>query len=136
MDPLTLYLARLFGLGCLLMCGVFVARPKGSLAAIASMMDSRGALLITGIATMTAGLAAVIGHNVWSGGALTVVVTVFCWVTLIKGLAILAAPPEVLAGLYRWLGYPASFRLVMAIGAALSLWLTWAALTAPPALAT
>ena len=136
MTPLTLYLARLFGLGCLLMCGVFVTRPKGSLAAIASMMDSRGTLLIIGIATMAAGLAAVLGHNIWSGGALTIVVTVLCWITLIKGFAILAAPPEVLAGLYRWLGYPVSFRLVMAIGAALSLWLTWAAFTAPPALAT
>lgn len=135
MDPLTVYLARLFGLGCLLMCAVFVARPKGSLAAITSMMESRGALLVTGIATMTAGLAAVIGHNVWSGGALTVVVTVLCWVSLIKGFAILAAPPEFLAALYRWMGYPGSFRLVMAIAAALSLWLTWAAFTAQPALA-
>ncbi|HEV7157718.1 MAG TPA: hypothetical protein VGN38_05115 [Caulobacteraceae bacterium] len=133
MNPLTIYLARLFGLGCLLMCGVFVARPKGSLGAITSMMESRGALLVTGIATMTAGLAAVIGHNHWSGGVLTVVVTVLCWATLVKGFAILAAPPEFLAALYRWIGYPASFRVVMGIAALLSLWLTWAAFSAATA---
>lgn len=133
MTPLTVYLARLFGVACLLMCGAFVARPKATLSAIGSMMDNTGVLLVTGIFTLFSGVAIVVGHNLWSGGVLTIVVTVLGWVTLIKGFAILAAPPSVLATLYRWMGYPGSFRLVMAVAGLASLWLTWAAFTAQPA---
>src|SRR5690348_14216277 len=39
-----------------------------------------------------AGTALVIGHNVWSGGVLPVVVTLLGWLTLIKGIALMAMP--------------------------------------------
>ncbi len=130
MSPLTLYLARLFGLLILLMCAAFVARPKATLAAIGSMMDNTGLLMVTGIVTLVSGVAVVLAHNRWSGGLLTVVVSALGWVTLIKGFAILALPPSVLATLYRWMGYPQRFRLVMAVALVLSAWLTWAAFTA------
>jgi hypothetical protein len=41
-----------------------------------------------------------LGHNVWSGGALPVVVTLVGWVALIKGLLLLFLSPEAAAGLY------------------------------------
>jgi hypothetical protein len=130
---LTIYLARLFGLGMLLMCAMFAVRPEVALAAIQSMMVNPGLVLMAGLFAFVAGLAMVIGHNRWSGGVLTVVVTALGWLTLIKGVAILAAPPPALASLYHWMGYPGSFRLVMAVGALASLWLTWAAFRAKPA---
>jgi hypothetical protein len=74
----------------------------------------------------------VIGHNRWSGGVLTVVVTALGWLTLIKGFAILAAPPQALTTLYGWMGYPRSFHLAMAAAALFGLWLTWAAFRAKP----
>lgn len=133
MSPLTLYLARLFGLGMLLMCGLFAVRPEATMAAIQSMMVNPGLVLVAGLFAFVAGLAMVIGHNRWSGGALTVVVTVLGWLTLIKGGAVLAAPPSALAILYHGVGYPGSFRWVMAIAALAGLWLTWAAFRAKPA---
>jgi hypothetical protein len=106
MTQLTVYLARLFGVFVLLMAASMAADPAPVLAAIQSMMHSPGLVLITGVITMAAGVAAVIGHHRWSGGALTVVVTVLCWLTLIKGFVIMAAPPGLLGAIYGFMGYP------------------------------
>lgn len=133
MSPLTIFLARLFGVCMLLMSGVMVATPNSALAATQSMMQSPGLVLVTGIGTLAAGAAAVIAHSRWSGGALTIVVTVLSWLTFLKGFAIIAAPPRLLGAFYGFMGYPGSFRVVMAVAAVFSLWLTWAAFRAKPA---
>jgi hypothetical protein len=43
---------------------------------------------------VTAGLAIVIGHNVWSGGALLVIVTLLGWIILIRGVVLLFLSPS------------------------------------------
>jgi hypothetical protein len=128
MSPLTVFLSRFYGLSCLLMCAVLVGKPKASLEAIKSM--SPGLILVTGILTMIAGAAAVVGHTVFSGGALPVAVTLLGWVTLIKGVVLMAAPPRALNTFYRTMHYPARFRLYMAACLAFSAWLTVTAFTA------
>ncbi len=130
MSPLTVFLGRFLGLFCLLMCAVLLVRRKASLDAINSMMESPGLLLVTGISTLAGGVAVVVGHNVWSGGALPVAVTVLGWLTLIKGIALMAMPPRALAGFYRTLRYPERFPLYMAAAFALSAWLTLTAFMA------
>jgi hypothetical protein len=124
MSPLSVFLGRFFGLSCLLMCAVLVARPKASLEAIHSMTESPGLILVTGILTMAGGAAAVVGHTVWSGGALPVAVTLLGWVTLIKGVVLMAVPPRALTTFYRALHYPVRFRLYMATALVFSVWLT------------
>ena len=133
MSPLTDYLARLFGVAGVLMCLALVARPKASIETMQSMTRNPGLILITGIFTLIAGVAIVVGHNDWSGGPLTVAVTALGWVTLIKGFALTALPAGALQRLYRAMHYPQRFALVMAIALILSAWLAWAAFTAAPA---
>jgi len=41
-------------------------------------------LFLAGVIAVIAGLAMVLGHNVWSGGALPVIVTLVGWSTLIR----------------------------------------------------
>jgi ribose/xylose/arabinose/galactoside ABC-type transport system permease subunit len=130
MSPLTVFLGRFFGLFCLLMCAALIARPKAAIEAINSLMNSPGLLLVTGICTLAGGVATVIGHNVWQGGALPVVVTVLGWLTLIKGIALMVTPPETLGRSYRWLHDPRWFRIYMTVALAFSLWLTVAAFMA------
>ncbi|QUD87610.1 hypothetical protein [Phenylobacterium montanum] len=130
MSPLTLYLARFFGLACLLMCVLLALRAKSALQAIDEMISNRGLMLLTGIVTLIAGAACVVGHNVWSGGPLPIAVTLLGWLTLIKGAAIVAVPPAVLRKTYKALHYPQNFRVVMAFAAALSAWLAVAAFEA------
>jgi hypothetical protein len=63
----------------------------------------------------------IIGHNIWSGGALPVAVTLFGWLIFAKGLALLLVPPEMWTA---WLallqklhyGYPFYFIPALAIG--------------------
>ena len=126
MTPLTIYLARLFGLGLVLMCALFAIRPEAALPAIQSMMASPGLLLIAGLFTLIAGLAMVIGHNRWSGGGVTIAVTVLGWLTLIKGAAIVATPPRTLSNVYHGMGYPGSFRAMMVVAGLAGGALVWA----------
>ena len=42
---------------------------------------------------VTAGLAIVLTHNVWSGGALPILVTLLGWGSLLKGIFSLLLPP-------------------------------------------
>ena len=51
-------------------------------------------LFMAGLMGMTAGLAIVLAHNVWSGGALPVIVTLFGSAALIKGMLLLVLSPE------------------------------------------
>jgi hypothetical protein len=39
-------------------------------------------------------LAIILAHNVWSGGTLPIIVTLFGWVSLIKGTLLLVLSPE------------------------------------------
>jgi hypothetical protein len=127
MSPLTVYLGKSFGVSCLLLCALLIGRPRAAVDAIESMMRSPGLLLVTGIMTMGAGVATVVGHNVWSGGALPVAVTVLGWVALVKGTALIAIPSRVLSAFYRALHYPERLRLMMVPALVFSAWLTWIA---------
>jgi len=59
-----------------------------------AIVQDRPLLFIAGLLGMTAGLAIVLSHNVWSGGALPIVVTLFGWASLLKGMLLLLLSPE------------------------------------------
>ncbi len=130
MSPLTIYLGKFLGLSCLVMCVLLAARPRTAEAAIAALAEDPALTLITGIITLAAGMAMVLAHDRWSGGALPVLVTLFGWIALLKGILLLAAPPSGLARLYRGVYGVHRFRLVMAAGALLSAWLSLLAFSA------
>jgi hypothetical protein len=96
------------------------------MAATDSMKESPGLVQVTGNITVDGG-ATVVGHNVWSGGALPVAVTLLGWMTLIKGLVLMTAPPRVLSEFCRAPHYPARSRLIMAVALTFSRWLTFTA---------
>jgi hypothetical protein len=124
MSPLTLFLGKFFGSVWFVTCAVCLARPKAILEAANSMAESPGLLLVAGIFTMAAGVATVIGHNIWSGGALPVAVTLLGWIMLIKGFVLMALPPETLIASYGFLTSGRRFRLVMIPSLVLSAWVT------------
>jgi hypothetical protein len=130
MSPLTLFLGKFLGLTCLVTCAVCMARPKAILEAANSMTGNPGLLLVSGIFTMAAGVATVIGHNIWSGGALPVAVTALGWMMLVKGVVLMASPPEMLVGYYSFLNSRRRIRLVMVPLTLLSAWMTVAAFSA------
>ena len=56
-------------------------------------------MLVYAIFSLGAGLAMILGHNVWSGGTLPMIVTLVGWLIFAKGLVLLAVTPETLTPL-------------------------------------
>jgi len=82
-------------------------------------------LLTFGMVFLTAGLAIVLGHNVWPGGALPVVVTVVGWLLLIRGLILLFLSPEAAVGIFAGLHFEHLFYLYFAVSLTVGVYLTY-----------
>jgi hypothetical protein len=130
MAPLTIYLAKLLGLFSLIFALGMMANKKDMVAAVRGMLSSPPILLIIDTLAIGVGLAMVLGHNVWSGGALPVVVTLVGWASLLKGLVFLALPSERTVRLYEGLHYEKRFFVFTGISLVLGLYLTIAGFTA------
>jgi hypothetical protein len=74
--------------------------------------------------SVAVGLALVIGHNVWSGGVLPVVVTLVGWLILVKGLVLLFVTPEMFAKLFVQIHYGEHFYIYLAPALVIGLYLT------------
>ena len=130
MSPRTLFLSKLIGLYCILAALSMMTRREATLATVTALLQNPSMMLILGIITLAAGLAMVLAHNIWSGGAVAVVVTIVGWITLFKSLLFLFLPPEMAAGLYfRQLHYQQLFYLYGAISLVLGVYLTYSGFT-------
>src|SRR3984893_4663856 len=94
MSPLTLFLAKLIGLMFLVFSSLMAMNKRAMLAATDELVRSRGLILIGGSFNLAAGLAIVLGHNIWSGGALAIVVTLIGWLVALRGVVWLYTPQE------------------------------------------
>ncbi len=126
MLPRTLFLSRLIGLYCILVALSMMTRKQATVETVTALLQSPSMILIVGIITLAAGLAMVLVHNIWSGGALAVVVTLVGWITLIKSLFFLFMPPEMETRLFlQQLHYEQLFYLYGAISLVLGAYLTY-----------
>ena len=130
MPPLTIYLAKLVGLYCIIVAFAMSANKQRALKTVNEWVRSPPLMMLTSVITIALGLALVIGHNVWRGGALPITVTIVGWLTLIKGLTFLALPPAQCVRLYDGLQYERFFFVFMGVSLALGLYLSIAAFSA------
>ncbi len=93
MDPLTLFLAKLIGATLILFAAMVALRGRAILEIVRRMIDDPGFLMLSGALRSIAGLAIMLGHDVWSGGFLPVAVTLFGWLLFFAGLPLLFATP-------------------------------------------
>jgi hypothetical protein len=89
MSAITIFLGRLLGLYLVAISGGMLANRRRTLATLDEMARSGPWMLFSGMVATTGGLAVVLGHQVWSGGALPVVVTLVGWAALLKGVTLL-----------------------------------------------
>jgi hypothetical protein len=94
MSPLTLFLAKLLGAMLLTIAAAMAARGPALAQTAKRMTSDPGMVMIGGAMRVGLGLAVVIGHDVWTGGALPVAVTLFGWLLYFSGLLLLFASPE------------------------------------------
>jgi vacuolar-type H+-ATPase subunit I/STV1 len=126
MSSHTIFLSRLIGLYCIVIALSMMTRRQATVETVTALLQNPSAMLIVGIITLAAGLAMVLAHNIWSGGALTVIVTLVGWMTLVKSLLFLFLPPEMEAGLFlRQLHYQELFYVYGAISLVLGVYLTY-----------
>jgi len=126
MSPRTLFLSRLIGLYCILIALSMMTRKQVTVETVTALVQNPSMTLVLGIITLSAGLAMVLAHNVWSGGAPVVVVTLVGWMALVKSLFFLFLPPEMEAGLFlRQIHYQQLFYVYSAISLVLGVYLTY-----------
>jgi hypothetical protein len=126
MLPRTLFLSRLIGLYCILVALSMFTRRQATLESVTAVLRDPSMMFVLGAITLVAGLAMVLAHNIWSGGALVVIVTLVGWITLIKSLFFLFLPPEVEAGFFlRQLHYQQFFYLYTGVSLVLGIYLTY-----------
>jgi hypothetical protein len=124
MSRLTIFLARLIGpFFILITIAMFLNRHSTVEASIDFMRDPP-ALMVVGMFALAAGLAIVLSHNRWSGGVLTVVVTLLGWLFMFRGLLILTIPRETLLALFEKMDFDGHFHLYLAIPLIIGLYLT------------
>ena len=126
MSSRTVFLCRLIGLYCILLSLSMIFHKQASVESVTALLHSPALTMILGVVIVATGLAMILGHNVWSGNAPTVVVTLVGWLTLIKGLFFLLLPPDIEADFFlNQLHYRELFYPYMAISLIIGLYLTY-----------
>ena len=128
MSRLTVFLARLIGLSTILIVIAFLVRGS---AIIDATIANAPVMLAYAIISLAAGVAMILGHNVWSGGALPVVVTLVGWMILAKGLLLLFLTTEALSHFYQQMQYGEHYYLFLTPAFVIGAYLTWAGFSAP-----
>ncbi len=130
MSSRTLFLSKLIGLYCILIGLSMMTRRQATVETVTAVLQNPAMTLILGVITLAAGLAMVLAHNIWSGGALVVVVTLVGWMALIKSLFFLFLPSEIEAGIFLGqIHYQQFFYLYAAISLVLGVYLTYGGFT-------
>ncbi len=88
------------GLYCIFIALSMVTHTQAIVETVKALLYDPRMMFVLGVITLGAGPAMVLSHNIWSGGALAVVVTLVGWSTLIKGLFFLFLPPHVEMGFF------------------------------------
>jgi hypothetical protein len=124
MSQATIYLAKLFGLFLLILdLSMFVQR-QNTIDTWVALVHSAPLIYVVSLVTIAAGLAVVLAHTTWRGGALPVVVTLLGWITLLKGVSALLLPADLAMQVFASLNYDRYFYVYACIWLVLGAYLT------------
>ena len=124
LPPYTAFTAKLVGIYVTVISVVLLAGKGSSIEMMSSMVRNPELLFVLGILGMTGGLAIILVHNVWSGGALSVMVTLVGWTAALKGITLMVFAALGLGSvILDALQYGRFFYLYMGFAALLGLYL-------------
>ena len=130
MLPLTIFLGKLIGLYCIIVALAMMAHKQSAVATVKALIRNPPLLLFAEVLGLAAGLAMVLGHNIWSGGALPIVITLLGWLMAIRGAVLLGLPQDMTTKLFDALRYEEFFYVYMGVTLVLGLYLTIAGFSA------
>ncbi|MBV8197207.1 MAG: hypothetical protein JO263_03660 [Candidatus Eremiobacteraeota bacterium] len=125
MSSRTVFLAKLIGLYALIFGLSMFANKQGTVNAVAALMRDPGVVLLCGIFALSVGISMILAHNVWSGGAVPVAVTVIGWLSAVKGLVLLFLAPQALSAYFQGLHYEQFFYPYATVTLLLGAYLTY-----------
>ena len=125
----TIFLGRLIGLYAILASLAMASHKQVTVDMVSGLLHSPPALFLAAVIALLGGLALILSHNLWSGGALSIAVTLVGWIALAKGLLLLFLTPEASAALFLGtLQYERFFYFYIAISLGLGAFLLLASL--------
>ena len=132
MEEPTVFLSRLIGLVALIVAVPMVLDKSSMVATFGLLVEDRGLMLVLGIASVVAGAAIVLLHNIWNRGLWPLVVTLCGWALLIRGVLILFLPADVLGELLTSLRIADYFYAYAAVPMLVGAYLCFRGFTASP----
>ena len=126
MSRLTLFLARAIGLFTVVLVAALLVRGS---AIIEKSVADGPVMLVYATISLAMGVAMVLGHNVWTGGALPIVVTLFGWLSLGKGVLLLFLTPDAWSQMLEQMRYAEYYYLYLMPALVIGLYLVWAGFT-------
>ena|SRR5579864_2981951 len=133
MDEPTVFLSRLIGLVSLIVAVPMLLDKPSMMATFGLLVEDRGLMLVLGIASVVAGAAIVLLHNIWNKGLWPLVVTLCGWALLLRGILILFLPPDVLGSMLTALHVTDYFYVYAAFPMLIGAYLCLRGFTATPA---
>jgi len=127
MSTTTLFLGKLLGLYFIAISLAMLASKRRTLKTLDDMARSGPWMLFSGMVATAVGLALVLTHHAWTGGGLTIAITLAGWAALLKGLALLLVPPDTMAKAYKSMGFERYFHPWLGAVLVLGLWMTFEA---------
>jgi hypothetical protein len=123
MSRITIFLARLIGLFTI---AVVIALVIRGVSIVEVAIANEPLLFMLGLISLGLGIAMVLAHNVWSGGALPVVVTVVGWLILAKGMLLTIVPSAMFTQLLDRMNWGENMNFFLIPAALIACYLTWA----------
>src|SRR6516164_11511429 len=126
---LTAFLARFLGLFLVIESLSMLAQKQAMVDITTSLIQDHPLLFILKILGVLGGLAMVLGHTVWSGGLLPVIVTLIGWVALIRSTVLLFISPETVLNFIRAIRFEQNYFLFAGISLLIGAYLSYAGFT-------
>ena len=125
----TSFLARFLGLFLIIESLSMMAQKPLMLEIINNLIQNHPLLFLVEILGLLGGLAMVLGHTVWSGGLLPVIVTLIGWVALIRSTVLLFISPEAVLNFIRAIRFEQNYFLFAGISLLIGAYLSYAGFT-------
>lgn len=106
-----MFLPQLFGLWLLIMGIAMLARGKSLMGHLEEFMRQSAHLFFMAACFLALGLAMILKHNIWEGGAATVLVTIFGWLIFIKSLVLIFMPNARILAMMKSFNKPAGYMV-------------------------
>lgn len=122
---LTYFYAQLFGI-IMLVAGLgMVANRRSTLQVTREWLENRAVLYISGLLALLLGLVVVLTHNLWTGSALTVVVTLIGWALILKGVLRLFLPHGTIRKVFSIFAVEQTYYFIVLLVLVIGIFLTY-----------